>query len=159
VAAFFDAEYTIEPKGRRSNNMTQIAPETLVAIAHPWQCDVMGHMNTRHIIAVFDDAGFAIFERLGFPTTATGKVQHGWADVRLEVDLRHEIMAGTVLRIRSSIIRLGRTSFTHAHDLVSGGDTRHATAVVTTVRFDLVARRAIPLPGAFTEAARPWLRG
>ena len=27
-------------------------------VAHPWMCDVLGHMTTRHYIAMFDDAAY-----------------------------------------------------------------------------------------------------
>ena len=81
----------------------------------------------------------------------------GWADVRAEVEFSREITTGTVMRVRSHIARLGRTSFTHRHELVSGLDVRHATAQFTTVRFDLVHREAVVLPDAFAESAKPWL--
>ena len=27
-------------------------------VAHPWMCDVLGHMTTRHYVAMFDDAAY-----------------------------------------------------------------------------------------------------
>ena len=134
-----------------------MTPDTAIVVAHPWFCDVMGHMNARHIYAAFDDAGFVLLDRLGFVTLGSAHGGEGWADVRAEVEFAHEIATGTVMRVRSHIVRLGRTSFTHRHELVSGVDVRHATAQFTTVRFDLVNRKAIVLPEAFAEAAKPWL--
>jgi len=29
-------------------------------IVHPWLCDVMGHMNVRHYIGMFDDASYQL---------------------------------------------------------------------------------------------------
>ena len=28
------------------------------SVAHPWMCDVLGHMTTRHYVAMFDDAAY-----------------------------------------------------------------------------------------------------
>ena len=133
-----------------------MTPDTAIVVAHPWLCDVMGHMNARHIYAAFDDAGFVLLDRLGFATVGSAHEGEGWADVRAEIDFSREITAGTVLRVRSHIIRIGRTSFTHRHELISVADMRHAAAQVTTVRFDLVKRKAAVLPEAFVEAAKPW---
>ena len=34
------------------------------AVAHPWLCDIMGHMTTRHYTAIFDDASYLYFFRV-----------------------------------------------------------------------------------------------
>ncbi len=31
------------------------------SVAHPWMCDVLGHMTTRHYVAMFDDAAYHMF--------------------------------------------------------------------------------------------------
>ena len=28
------------------------------SVAHPWMCDVLGHMTTRHYVAMFDDSSY-----------------------------------------------------------------------------------------------------
>ncbi|MGE3595808.1 MAG: acyl-CoA thioesterase [Dehalococcoidia bacterium] len=131
-------------------------PETGTVVAHPWLCDVMGHLNARHIYAAFDDAGMVLLNSLGFFNVAGPHEGSGWADVRAEVDFSREVPVGTVLRVRSQITRIGRTSFTQRHELISAYDTRHASALVTTVHFDLAARKAIALPATFSAAATPW---
>ena len=36
-------------------------------VAHPWLADVMGHMTTRHYVAMFDDASYHfLFEAFGW---------------------------------------------------------------------------------------------
>lgn len=113
---------------------------TLLSVAHPWQCDSMGHMNVRHYAALFDDASFQL---LGFIAGSTGQ---GWADVRCEIDYRSETPAGTLLTIESNLLRLGKSSLTYRHRMsdTSSGELK-AEAVVTTVRFDLQARKSMPL--------------
>lgn len=127
---------------------------TLTAVAHPWHCDVMGHMNTRHIMGLFDDACFSLLDRLGCDFAQQPPATHGWADVKLDVSLEREIPAGTVLQVTSGIRRLGRTSFVHVHELASkGGAVRHATLEATSVRFDLAARKSAPLTDEFRRVA------
>lgn len=132
------------------------AIDTAIIVAHPWLCDAMGHMNARHIYAAMDDAGFALLDFLGFSSTESVREGKGWADVRAEIEFEHEVAAGSVLRVQSQIVRVGRTSFTHFHALASRAGVRHATAKMTTVRFDLTARKAIALPEMFADAARAW---
>ena len=31
------------------------------AVVHPWLCDMMGHLTTRHYVGMFDDAAYALF--------------------------------------------------------------------------------------------------
>jgi acyl-CoA thioester hydrolase len=133
-----------------------VAIDTATIVVHPWLCDSMGHMNARHIYAAFDDAGFALLDLLGFSSVEASRDGKGWADVRAEVDFEDEVAVGSVLHVRSHIARIGRTSFTHCHALASRAGVQHATAKITTVRFDLVARKSIELPEAFAEAARAW---
>jgi acyl-CoA thioester hydrolase len=133
-----------------------VAIDTAIIVAHPWLCDAMGHMNARHIYAAIDDAGFALLDFLGFPGEECAREGRGWADVRAEVEFEHEVTSGTVVRVQSQIVRVGRTSFTHFHILASRTGIRHATAKLTTVRFDLAARKAIALPESFVDSARAW---
>ena len=38
-------------------------------IVHPWLCDVMGHMNVRHYMGMFDDASLQLLvETTGWNT-------------------------------------------------------------------------------------------
>jgi acyl-CoA thioester hydrolase len=115
---------------------------TLLTVAHPWHCDAMGHMNVRHYAAMFDDASFQLLGHLAGANTP----DLGWADVRCETDYRSETKAGTLLSIESELTRLGRSSISYRHvmtDTVTG--ERKAEAQVTTIRFDLKARRSVAL--------------
>ncbi|MBL8581300.1 MAG: acyl-CoA thioesterase [Rhizobiaceae bacterium] len=130
---------------------------TSVGVAHPWMCDTMGHMNVRHYMAMFDDASFHV---LGHLTGVEKDKNIGWADVRYEIDYRHETPAGTLLTVRSHVLRIGRSSVTYAH-VLSGtleGEL-HAEAKVTTVRFDLVARKSIEIDAETRRRAEALLAG
>ncbi len=116
---------------------------TYVGVAHPWMCDTMGHMNVRHYAAMFDDASFQLLGHIAGVETESGR---GWADVRSEVEYKHETKAGALITIRSRVIKLGRSSVTF-EQIMSGtlDGIVHAINRTTTVRFDLGARAAIAL--------------
>jgi len=126
---------------------------TFVGVAHPWMCDTMGHMNVRHYAAMFDDASFQL---LGHIAGLDGHEANGvgWADVRTEIDYKHETRAGTLLTIRSTVVKLGRTSVTF-EQVMSGtlDGVVHAQSRTTSVRFDLAARASVPLDAGMRERA------
>lgn len=126
--------------------MTDIV--TFTGVAHPWMCDAMGHVNVRHYAAMFDDASFQLLGRIAGPDAQNDKTL-GWADVRMEIDYRHETPAGALLTIRSRVEKVGRSSLTYVHEMAGSLDRIvHAQARTVTVRFDLVARRKIDLAAA-----------
>ena len=111
--------------------------------AHPWMCDVNGHVNVRHYMAMFDDASFQV---LGHVAGADPVAERGWADVRAEIDYVEEIRAGELLTVTSQIERIGNTSLVLLHTLTTTGKTApHARARVVSVRFDLTRRQATAL--------------
>ena len=51
--------------------------------AHPEFCDVMGHMNIRHYMAMFDESSFQfLFQVFGWSGNQDSSAGIGWADVR-----------------------------------------------------------------------------
>ena len=118
---------------------------TYVGVAHPWMCDVMGHMNVRHYAAMFDDASFQL---LGHVAGVEGlsDTSRGWADVRSEVEYKHETRAGALLTIHSRVIKAGRSSVTFEQVMSGSLDgVVHAVNRTVSVRFDLIARTAVAL--------------
>lgn len=128
---------------------------TYVGVVHPLMCDAMGHMNVRHYMAMFDDAAFQLLGRLAGVDKETSL---GWADVRHEIEYRHETAAGTLVTIRSQVTRIGRTSVTYRHLLTGSLEGElHAEATTTSVRFDLGARKAIELDDGVRSRAEALL--
>lgn len=133
----------------------QGAIETGRGVAHPWLCDVMGHFSTRHYYALFDDASYHLFAALGLVIEEGEGRRIGWADVRHEIDFRHEIAAGELLVLRSGVVRVGRSSVTYRTWMSRLSDGLTCSVLqATTVRFDLVARRAVEVDVAIRTAAQ-----
>ena len=82
-------------------------------ISHPGLCDVMGHMTTRHYVAMFDDASYhllyTVFGWTGAQAKAAGK---GWADVRHVIEYQDEVAEGDLLEITGALTKLGNKSVT-----------------------------------------------
>jgi acyl-CoA thioester hydrolase len=132
--------------------------ETFRGVAHPWLCDAFGHLNTRHHMAMFDDAGFHFLHLLVAAAGEAPSPQLGWADVSLKVALRAEVPLGALVVIRTELLGLGRTSTTYRHEMRAADDDRlHSECECVTVRFDLDARKAAPLPAGLAEATRGWI--
>ncbi|GAA5618561.1 acyl-CoA thioesterase [Brucella anthropi] len=116
---------------------------TFVGVAHPWMCDVMGHMNVRHYAGMFDDASFQLLGHIA------GKIpddSFGWADVRATTEYKQEAPAGDLLTVRSHVLKVGRSSITFRQMMVGSLDGElRAVNETTTVCFDKIARRSTEL--------------
>jgi len=120
-----------------------------LAVVHPWLCDRMGHLTTRHYMAMFDDASYQLLSALD-PAAA----EQGWADIRHEIAYLDELATGELVRIEGRVTALGRTSIETAYRLLRRRDDRVcATLAAKTVCFDLVARKSMLLPDRLREGA------
>ena len=125
------------------------------AVAHPWECDVIGHLTTRFYVAMFDDASyhflFAVFGWSG-STDETGEI--GWVDVRHVIEYQAEVSAGDVLEIRASLVKIGTKSITARYQMINlGKDEVAATLECIYVLFDMQARASLVLSDLLREAA------
>lgn len=132
--------------------------KTHLGIAHPWLCDSMGHLNTRHYAAMFDDALFHYLASIGWHPTLTKEDKKGWADVKGEIEYKIEVREGELVEILSGTSKLGNKSLTVYSEMrnVLSCDT-HAINRSTIVYFDLEKRRAIQVPDSFRSKARQLL--
>ena len=117
------------------------------SIVHPWFCDVMGHMNVRHFMAMFDDAAYQLLaEVTGWYLGAEQWQGKGWVDVNNNIDYLGELTAGTLVEIKGGVAVIGNSSFT-AEYIMSNRMTGERAAVMRAklVCFDSEARRSLTL--------------
>ena len=124
-------------------------------VAHPWLCDVLGHLTTRHYVAMFDDAAYhmlyAVFGWAG-ASDADGKI--GWVDVRHLIEYRAEVTAGDVLETRAGLSKIGTKSITIFYEMTNlGKNEMSATLECVSVLFDLQTRESIALSEQLRELA------
>ena len=124
-------------------------------VVHPWLCDSMGHLTTRHYMALFDDASYHLLsETSGWqPNDTSGPWRgKGWADVSQQLQYLSELHAGSLIEIYGKVLAIGNSSITFALEMrekLSGEIA--ATFESKTVYFDLVERKASPLSDAMRE--------
>lgn len=116
------------------------------SLVMPWQCDQMGHMNTRFYMSRFDEAGAALFTAISGPIDVHKAEGFGWADVGYKVDFLGEAHDGDILEVVSTITKVGRSSIAFLH-LMRRNDVEQPVASLagTTVYFNLNKRAAEPL--------------
>ena len=128
-------------------------------VAHPWNCDVIGHLTTRFYVAMFDDASYHfLFTVFGWSgaTDETGKI--GWVDVRHVSEYQAEVSAGDILEIRASLVKIGSKSITARYEMINlGKDEVAATLECIYVLFDMQARAGLVLSDQLREAASKYL--
>ena len=130
--------------------------ETFRGAVYPWHCDTMGHMNTQFYAVIFDAAGFQFLSPIGRGIEPPGE-KRGWADVKLSTEFKQEVRAGTLVHVRSALMRIGTKSIEYRHSMINSDTAElHATCDAVTVRFDLSARKAIPLEEAIRERLAGW---
>ena len=127
---------------------------TYHGVVYPVQCDAMGHMNVQHYIAAFDQSLWHLIAELGYSPAWITERRQGWADRRYELDFRQELPVGSLFEIRSSVVKVGRTSLTTRQRMTNKADgALCAELLAVSVYFDLEARRAIELPAELVANA------
>ena len=127
------------------------------AVAHPWQCDIMGHMTTRFYMAMFDDASYCYIHRL-FGWNGARDRNRGWVDVRHTVKYQSEVRAGDLLEVRAGLTKIGGKSLTVGYEMVKLVDGETAASLeAVMVLFDLQKRCALRIPDDLRKAAETHL--
>jgi acyl-CoA thioester hydrolase len=129
------------------------------AVVHPWLCDMMGHLTTRHYVGMFDDAAYALFaQATGWNADDPAFAGMGWADVRHEIEYKDEVPAGALVEIFGTITRVGNSSLETRYEMrrASTGAVA-ATILAKTVFFDLKQRKASPLTEAMRQGIERFL--
>ena len=125
------------------------------SVAHPWMCDVLGHMTTRFYLNMFDDASYhLLYGVFGWSGASDDDGNFGWADVRHVIDYAAEVNAGDVLETNGGIRKIGNKSITIGYEMMNLGENEMAaTLECTCVLFDLKARKAVPLTDELRQCA------
>ena len=117
-------------------------------VAHPWMSDVMGHMTTRHYVAMFDDASYHfLHEVFGWTGESVASSALGWVDARHVIEYQAEVSAGDLLEIRAGLRRVGGKSITVIYEMYNlQRNELAATLESSCVLFDTDARKAVTIP-------------
>jgi len=133
--------------------MAQNAIITYQGVVHPWLCDNMGHMTTRHYLAMFDDGSYHFLCSLGSAPSRDMETGLGWADIRQEIEYVREMKAGALTVVRAWPVEIGSKSLTYMQEMSDAQTGEVCARVLTkTVRFDLQQRKSVALESELREA-------
>ena len=125
------------------------------SVAHPWMCDVLGHMTTRHYVAMFDDAAYhMLYEVFGWTGSSDDDNKIAWADVNHKIDYKSEVSAGDILEIEAKLTKIGNKSITIYYEMRNlGKNVVAASLQVISVLFDLELRESVKISEELKELA------
>ena len=128
-------------------------------VAHPWLADFMGHMTTRHYVAMFDDASYHfINEMFGWSGENAAASGMGWADVKHVIEYQAEVATGDILEVRAGLRKIGGKSLTVFYEMSNIGKGEvAATLESSSVYFDTNARKAVSLTQEMRQKAEKYL--
>jgi acyl-CoA thioesterase FadM len=113
--------------------------------------DAMGHMNVRWYVALFDEAGIPLFDRLGLTMDYYERNHTGGFDLEHHTHFLNEVHIGDMVAIRARL--LGRSAKRLHYVLFMVNETRgvlSATLEVMNSHADLSVRRTSPYPDHIT---------
>ncbi|MEC9064694.1 MAG: acyl-CoA thioesterase, partial [Pseudomonadota bacterium] len=100
------------------------------SVAHPWMCDVLGHMTTRHYVAMFDDAAYhMLYSVFGWTGSSDDENRIAWADVQHTIDYKAEVSAGDILEIEAKLTKIGNKSITIYYEMKNLGNNEVAATL------------------------------
>jgi acyl-CoA thioester hydrolase len=125
------------------------------SVAHPWMCDVLGHLTTRFYVAMFDDASYHFLHSVfGWTGASDDEGKIAWVDVRHIIEYQAEVVAGDLLEIRAGVAKIGTKSMTVFYRMTNlGTNETAATLEAVCVLFDLKKRKAIALSDELRDLA------
>ena len=121
---------------------------------YPWHCDHVGHMNVMWYVGKFDEATWHFFNALGLTPTYLRTDSRGMAAVDQHISYIHELLAGDVVSVRTTLLEFKEKSLRFVHEMVL--DETNEVAARTTlkgVHMDTVARKSCAFPEAIAAKA------
>ena len=122
---------------------------------YPWHCDHMGHMNVMWYVGKFDEATWQLLSSIGLSPTRLRNEGIGMVAVEQRLEYKHELVAGDLLTIRSSVQEVREKAVLLVHEMTNQ-ETQQLAArtVLTGVCIDLTTRKARPLPADIRSEER-----
>lgn len=109
--------------------------------------DQNGHMNIRHYIALFDEAGWPYFQQLGFTAENAKTRRSGVFDVQHHLNYVNEVGIGETVSVYLRLLgRAEKRLHTMGFMVNDSRDNLACTFEVLSVHVDLNARRSAPFP-------------
>jgi acyl-CoA thioester hydrolase len=114
--------------------------------------DVMGHMNVRHYMALFDDAAWRFFASFGMDEPYCRSSGNGGFALQHFVQYLAEVRAGETVAIRSRVLARSAKRIHFMHFMINETTGKlAATLEVLGAHADMNLRRIAPYPAPIAE--------
>jgi acyl-CoA thioester hydrolase len=132
-----------------------ISIETYRGFVYPSVTDHMGHMNVQSYTGRFDEATWQFLAHLGLTPSFLKCNDRGAVAVDQHTQYKREVLAGSLLHVRTELTALGRTSIRFVHHMFDSETNEEvATTELVGVYFDTAIRASTPLPASVHRRAR-----
>jgi acyl-CoA thioester hydrolase len=122
---------------------------------YPWHCDHMSHMNVMWYVGKFDEATWNLFATVGLTSSYFRDANRGMVAVEQRISYKREVLAGSVLLVRSHFTEVRDKVLRFTHEMVDGESSEVcAITELTGVQIDRAVRKSCPLPPPVIERAR-----
>ena len=127
---------------------------TYRGVVYPWNCDHMGHMNVMWYVGKFDEACWQLLSMLGINPARLKQEHAGMAAIEQHNEYKRELHAGDPITIRSTIVRIGKSSIRMLHEMTDDATGKiAATSSVVGVYMSASDRKAQAFPLDIRERA------
>ena len=138
-------------------------PEPLLTYrgtVYPWHCDHVGHMNVMWYVGKFDEATWQLFNALGLSPSYLRSASRGMAAVDQHISYMHELHAGDVVTIRSTLLEFKEKSLRFVHEM-SNDETGQLVARTTlkAVHINTAERKSCAFAESISTRANAVLAG
>ena len=140
--------------GRNRADTTNELQITYRGVVHPWQCDLMRHMNVVYYMSKFDEASWQFFADLGMNAEYFRATRCGLAALQQNITYVAELHAGDTVTIRSGVLEIRAKVVRFVHEMRNNANGAVAAyMIVTAAHFDTQKRKSHPFPDAIIRSA------
>ncbi|HTA43631.1 MAG TPA: thioesterase family protein [Bryobacteraceae bacterium] len=136
----------------------QLQPPCLRAVVPDSWADANGHMNMRWYVAIFDDAGDDLHERIGLTPEFHRQRRTGTVDLEHHTHFLNEIMPGESVAVYARLVARSPKRIHYLMFLVN--ETRPKLAAIFECMnsfMDLETRRTAPFPAEILAKIDAWI--
>jgi acyl-CoA thioester hydrolase len=148
----------VKPPPVAVESILALQPASLrVVVPEAW-ADANGHMNMRWYVAIFDDAGDELHERVGLMPEFHRQHQTGTVDLEHHTHFLNEVMPGDTLAVYSRLVARSPKRLHYLMFLVNETQCKVAAIFECMNAFlDLAARKTAPFPPEILARIDSWL--
>jgi acyl-CoA thioester hydrolase len=148
----------LKPPAIAVESVLALQPASLrIAVPESW-ADANGHMNMRWYVALFDDAGDELHDRVGLTPDFHRSHRTGTVDLEHHTHFLNEVMPGDTVAVYSRLVARSAKRLHYMMFLVN--ETRGKLAAIfecMNAFVDLTVRRTAPFPPEIIGKIDAWL--